>query len=101
MKRRKRIKPGGENPFKQLLRYMDLPAFALGLDECIEILGGNTVQVEGAKGIHTYEKELVKIHMKNYLLVIRGQDFDLAHFGSGALRVTGKLRQIEWEGLTV
>ena len=82
-----------------MVKCMDLPDFALGLDECIEIWGGNTVQVEGAKGIHTYEKETVKIHMKQYLLVIRGTDFDLAHFGDRTLRVTGRLKQIEWEGI--
>ncbi len=99
MKGKKHFKAKEGSPLKRMLRCMDLPAFALGLDECVEIWGGNTVQVEGAKGIHTYEPEVVKIYMKNYLLVIRGADFDLAHFGEGALRVTGTLKQIEWEGV--
>ena len=96
MKRKKRSGPGA---IKRLAKCIDLPDFAVGLDECVEIWGGNTVQVEGAKGIHTYEKETVKIHMKKYLLVIRGENFDLAHFGDSTLRVIGKLRQIEWEGM--
>ncbi len=95
--KRKKRKNRGANPVVRLMRCMDLPEFASGLDECIEIWGGNTVQVEGARGIHTYEKELVKISMKNYLLAITGSDFDLAHFGDGGLRVTGKLQRIEWE----
>ena len=99
MKRRTtKRKNRGASAWKRFVKSIDMPEYAAGLDECIEIWGGNTVQVEGAKGIHTYEKELVKIHMKNYLLVIHGADFDLAHFGDGGLRVTGKLKQIEWEG---
>ncbi len=96
MKRYKR-KNQGMGAIKRFVHCIDLPEFAAGLDECIEIWGGNTVQVEGAKGIHTYERETVKIHMKNYLLVIRGKEFDLAHFGDGGLRITGDLKQIEWE----
>lgn len=93
----KRKKSNEISPLKRLAKGIDLPEFALGKEECIEIWGGNTVQVEGAKGIHTYEKETVKIHMKDYLLVIRGEAFDLAHFGENTLRVTGRLKQIEWE----
>ena len=93
----KRKKSTGISPLKRLAKGIDLPEFAIGVDECIEIWGGNTVQVEGAKGIHTCERETVKIHMKNYLLVIRGAEFDLAHFGEKTLRVTGKLKQIDWE----
>ncbi len=98
---KKRIKKKGREAgaIKRLAKGIDLPSFAVGLDECVEIWGGNTVQVEGAKGIHTYERETVKIHMKNYLLVIRGEGFDLAHFEDGTLRVIGKLRQVEWEGV--
>ena len=36
--------------------------------------------------------------MKKYILAIYGTGFDLAHFGSSGLRVTGKLSRIEWEG---
>ncbi len=96
---KRKSKHRGMSPLRRLAGCMDLPEFAVGLNECIEIWGGNTVQVEGAKGIHTYEKEIVKIHMKNYLLVIHGSDFDLAHFGDHTLRVTGQLKRIEWEGL--
>lgn len=96
--KRTRRKKRGISPLKRFAHCIDIPEFATGLDECIEIWGGNTVQVEGAKGIHTYEKELVKIYMKRYILAIYGADFDLAHFGSGGLRVTGKLNRIEWEG---
>lgn len=81
----------------RLMKCIDLPEFVAGTDECIEIRGGNTVQIEGAKGIHTYEKEVVKVDMKKYLLVIRGSEFDLAHFGTEGLRVIGHLRMIEWE----
>ena len=84
-------------PWKRFVKCMDLPEFAEGLDECVEIWGGNTVQIEGAKGIHTYEQNVVKVHMNRYLLVIRGADFDLAHFSDGALRVMGKLQNISWE----
>ncbi|MBQ8893565.1 MAG: YabP/YqfC family sporulation protein [Clostridia bacterium] len=91
MKRKK------SNAIKRFVKCMDLPEFAAGLDECIEIWGGNTVQVEGAKGIHTYERDVVKIYMKKHLLVLRGADFDLAHFGDGGLRVTGTIQLIEWE----
>ncbi|MBQ7935346.1 MAG: YabP/YqfC family sporulation protein [Clostridia bacterium] len=97
MKRKPKVKHRGTGPIKRFAKCIDLPDFATGLDECIEVWGGNTVQVEGAKGIHTYERETVKIHMKKYLLVIRGENFDLAHFGESTLRVTGKIRQIEWE----
>lgn len=99
MRRKVKRKKQGIGAIRRFVQCMDLPEFAAGLDECIEIWGGNTVQVEGAKGIHTYEKETVKIYMKKYLLVIRGSEFDLAHFGDGGLRVTGRLRQIEWEAL--
>ena len=99
MKRKTKRKKHGVDAIRRFLRGMDLPEFAVGLDECIEIWGGNTVQVEGARGIHTYEKEVVKIYMKKYLLVIYGTEFDLAHFGDGGLRVTGRLQRIEWEGL--
>ncbi len=99
MKRKiKRRKPE-INAVKRFMRCIDLPEFALGLDECVEIWGGNTVQIEGAKGIHTYEREVVKIYMKKYLLVIHGDNFDLAHFGDGGLRVTGRLQRLEWEEL--
>ncbi len=99
MKRKLKRKNHGPGAIKRFMQCMDLPEFATGLDECIEIWGGNTVQVEGAKGIHTYEKEVVRIYMKKYLLVIYGTDFDLAHFGDGGLRVTGRLQRIEWEGI--
>jgi sporulation protein YqfC len=99
MKRKNKQSPSNPGAVKRLMQGMDLPEFALGLDECVEIWGGNTVQIEGAKGIHTYEREVVKIHMKDYLLVIYGENFDLAHFGSGDLRVTGRLKRLEWEGL--
>ena len=49
-------------------------------------------------GIRTYEKEVVKIQMKKDVLVLRGRNFDLAHFGNGCLRVTGTLLAVEWEG---
>lgn len=97
MSRKIKHKKKDGSAVKRFLHCIDLPDFATGLDECVEIWGGNTVQVEGAKGIHTYEREVVKIHMKKYLLVIRGEGFDLAHFGDGGLRVTGKLKCLEWE----
>ena len=99
MRRKTKCKKNNVNPVKRFLQCMDLPEFAVGLDECIEIWGGNTVQIEGAKGIHTYEREVVKVHMKKYLLAIYGTEFDLAHFGDGGLRVTGKLQRLEWEGV--
>lgn len=86
------------NPVRQMVRCLDLPEFVAGSEEWIEICGGNTVLVEGAKGIHTYENEVVKIHMKKDILVLRGCGFDLAHFGNGCLRVTGTLYGVEWEG---
>lgn len=100
MRRKIKRKKQETGAVKRFLRCMDLPEFATGLDECIEIWGGNTVQIEGAKGIHTYEREVVKIDMKKYLLALYGSDFDLAHFGDGGLRVTGKLTRLEWEGLS-
>ena len=83
--------------WRRLMRGLELPEQAVGSEEAIEILGGNTVVVEGAKGIHTYEKEVVKIDMKKYLLVLRGRDFELTRFGMEGLKVSGRLRQIEWE----
>lgn len=97
MRRKVKCKKRESGAVQRFMRCIDLPEFALGLDECVEVWGGNTVQVEGAKGIHTYEREVVKIDMKKYLLVLRGEEFDLAHFGDGGLRVTGKLKQLEWE----
>lgn len=94
---RNKSKSKGIGPWKRMARCMDLPEFAVGLDECVEILGGNTVLVEGAGGIHTYEKEVVKIHMKKYLLVLRGENFDLAHFSDGCLRISGRLQSVSWE----
>lgn len=86
------------NPVRQMLRYLELPDYVAGSEEWIEICGGNTVLVEGAKGIHTYENEVVKIQLKQDILVLRGQGFELAHFGDGCLRVTGTLQTVEWEG---
>ena len=97
MRRKIKAKKREGSVVKRFMRCIDLPEFAIGLDECIEIWGGNTVWVEGAKGIHTYEREVVKVRMKHYLLVIRGEGFDLAHFGESGLRVIGKLKQLEWE----
>ncbi len=99
MKRRTKGKHRRTNAWKQLVRCMDLPEFSAGTDECVEILGGNTVQIEGAKGIHTYEREVVKIHMNRYLLVINGSDFELLRFTDGTLRVIGNLNSICWEGI--
>ncbi len=99
MRQKNKHKKRGIGAVRRFVQCIDLPEFAVGLDECIEIWGGNTVQVEGAKGIHTYERDVVKIYMKKYLLVIYGSDFDLAHFGDGGLRIVGKLQRIEWEGL--
>lgn len=94
---RNKAKFKGIGPWKRMARCIDLPEFAVGLDECVEIWGGNTVQVEGAGGIHTYEKDVVKIHMKNYLLVLRGDEFNLAHFADGCLRIRGRLQSVSWE----
>ena len=94
---RNKARTKGNGPWKRMAKCMDLPEFAVGLDECVEIWGGNTVQVEGAGGIHTYEKDVVKIHMKNYLLVLHGDEFDLAHFSDGCLRIRGKLQSVSWE----
>lgn len=77
--------------------WLDQPAFANGPEEAIEILGCNTVRVEGAKGIHTYEQEVVRIHMRGYLLALYGSGFDLDRFEDGCLQVTGKLIGISWE----
>lgn len=96
MKRRKKRSCGG-NAIRRFVKMMDLPEFVSGRDECIEIWGGNTVLVEGAQGIHTYEPQTVKIHMKRYLLVLTGENFQLAQFGEGCLRVTGNLTRLEWE----
>ena len=98
--KKKRNKPSKDgNVFSRFAKGIDLPEFALGLNECIEIWGKKVVQIEGAKGIHTYEREVVKIQMKNYLLVLWGNDFDLAHFEDNILRVSGTLHRLEWEGL--
>lgn len=94
---RKRAKSKGVGPWKRMAKCMDLPEYAVGLDECVEIWGGNTVQVEGAGGIHTYEKDVVKLHMKNYLLVLRGDAFELKHFTDGCLRISGRLQSVSWE----
>lgn len=96
---KKRKRSGGAGPLKRMVRCIDLPEFALGSDECVEIWGGNTVRVEGAKGIHTYECETVKILMDRYLLVLQGADFDLTRFDDGVLQVTGKLKNVCWEVL--
>ena len=96
MKRRNKRK-NQYNAIQRFVKMLDLPEFAMGRDECIEIWGGNTVLVEGARGVHTYEPEIVRIQMKKYRLVLRGNGFDLAHFGNGCLRVTGVLKQLEWE----
>lgn len=94
---RNKAKFKGISPWKRMAKCMDIPEFAVGLDECVEIWGGNTVQVEGAGGIHTYEKDVVKVHMKNYLLVLYGNEFDLTHFSDGTLRICGKLQSVSWE----
>jgi sporulation protein YqfC len=94
---KQKCKKHGTGVLKRFAHCIDLPDFAAGLDECIEVWGGNTVQVEGAKGIHTYEKEVVKIHMKNYLLVLRGDAFELKHFTDGCLRISGRLQSVSWE----
>lgn len=96
---KKRKKERGMGPLARMARCIDLPEFALGSEECVEIWGGNTVRVEGAKGIHTYENEKVKIAMGNYLLVLQGEGFDLSHFDDGVLQVTGKLKNVCWEVL--
>ncbi len=96
MKRRKKQHNSG-NAIRRFVKMLDLPEFVAGRDECVEIWGGNTVLVEGARGVHTYEPELVKIQMNQYRLVLHGDGFLLAHFGSGCLRVTGRLKQLEWE----
>lgn len=94
-KKRKTSKNVG--PLKRMARCIDLPEFALGPEECVEIWGGNTVRVEGAKGIHTYEAETVKISMGGYLLVLQGAEFDLTRFDDGVLQVSGKLKTVCWE----
>ncbi|MBQ3084095.1 MAG: YabP/YqfC family sporulation protein [Clostridia bacterium] len=97
MKRKIKRKHRKRDAWGCLVRCMDLPAFSAGTDECVEVYGGNTVQIEGAKGIHTYEREVVKVHMKQYLLAIYGSDFELLHFTDGTLRVLGTLRSLCWE----
>ena len=96
---KKRKRSLGAGPLKRMAQCIDLPEFALGSDECVEIWGGNTVRVEGAKGIHTYERETVKVSMDRYLLVLQGADFDLTRFDDGVLQVTGKLKNVCWEVL--
>ena len=94
MGKAKKKEPGA---WKRMARCMDIPEYALGQDECVEILGGNTVRVEGAKGIHTYEPEIVKLHMKENLLVLRGSNFNLNRFANGCLQVCGALQSVSWE----
>lgn len=95
--RKKRKKQMPANAWMRFAKCIDLPDFAQSIDECVEIWGCRTVQLEGAKGIHTYEKDLVKIRMKDRILVLHGSDFDLAQFSDGGLRITGALQRIEWE----
>ncbi len=83
--------------FSAPTRYFDLPEFACGPEEAIEILGRNTIMIEGAKGIHTYEQEVVRVHMKGYLLALFGSGFDLSCFEDGCLRITGQIKGIGWE----
>lgn len=77
--------------------WLGLPKFAQGPDEAIEILGRNTIMVEGAKGIHTYEQAVVRIRMKGYLLALYGSEWSLAQFEDGCLQLKGNLQKIGWE----
>lgn len=97
MRKKQLKKRDSQGPLRRFAKCIDLPDFAQGADECIEIWGSNTVMIEGAKGIHTYEKDLIKVRMKKRILVLQGRDFDLAHFGDGGLRVVGYLTAIGWE----
>lgn len=97
MRKKHLKKRDSQGPLKRFAKCIDLPDFAQGAEECIEIWGSNTVLIEGAKGIHTYERELIKVRLKKRILVLRGSDFDLAHFGDGGLRIVGQLRIVEWE----
>lgn len=93
----KQKKKREESVFARIAKAGDLPVFAAGKDETIEIKGGNTVQVEGVQGIYTYEPETVCLKMKGYRLILKGKDFDLNQFGVASFQVTGKLSKIEWE----
>ncbi|MBQ7089915.1 MAG: YabP/YqfC family sporulation protein [Clostridia bacterium] len=97
MKRNNKRKHRMEPVWKGVARCLAYPQAMAGLDECVEIRGGNTVQIEGAKGIHTYEREVVRVHMADYLLAIYGSDFELMHFADGTLQVLGKLKTLCWE----
>ncbi len=97
MKRKTKRKHRAESAWKCFVHCVDFPEFTAGRDECVEIRGGNTVQIEGAKGIHTYEREVVRVHMKRCLLAIYGSDFELMHFADGTLRVLGNLKNLCWE----
>jgi sporulation protein YqfC len=93
--KKKKVPKG--HPLGKMVRWLDLPEYAGGTGECIEVLGRNTVRVEGAGGVHTYESDTVKIAMGGYRLVLHGCDFDLAQFSDGVLQVSGKLKNICWE----
>ncbi len=93
----KKRKNEGLSPLKRMLRGIELPEFAIGSEESVEIRGGNTVEIEGARGIHTYARDVVRIRLKHRLLAIYGSDFDLVQFGKGRIKVTGCLQRIEWE----
>ena len=96
---KKEKKKRSMGPIARMAKGIDLPAFALGPEECVEIWGGNTVRIEGAKGIHTYEAETVKVEVGDRLLVLQGKDFDLTRFNDGVLQVTGILKNVCWEVL--
>ena len=63
----------------------------------LTVVGNGCVKIENYKAIMDYTEEIIKIYSNNRKILIKGKKLHMEYCSDIELRVTGKIKQIQFE----
>lgn len=76
---------------------LNIPRDILEETLLLTLVGNECIKVENYKAIMDYSEEVIKIYSHNKKIIICGKKLHLEYCSDLELRVTGKIKQIQFE----
>ncbi len=83
--------------FSRFGEKLDIPREVLPYGFSLLLSGQEELTVQGCRGIHAYEKELISLRVGKSVLHIAGDRLLCVAFGAGSVTVRGQIRELRFE----
>ena len=88
-----------ESYLNTLSNTLNLPSDILTGAPIITIIGKNEISVENYKRIIEYSNSSIKVLTNAGNVIIQGKDMKISYFGSDEMKITGRLKQIQYSNV--